>query len=64
MQDISLKFNYFNALNMTSTGLQIDDIGLILDETTSHTLEAFVLFAQSNDFDMALKRNWDILGNR
>lgn len=47
-----------------SKGLQIDDIGLILDETTSHTLEAFVRFATSDDFDMALKRNWEIMGNR
>lgn len=44
--------------------LKIADIGLILDESTSHTLEAFVRFASSDDFDMALKRNWEIIGNR
>lgn len=52
-----IQFNVFEDL-------KIDGIGLILDETTSHTLEAFVRFATGDDFDMALKRNWDIIGNR
>lgn len=45
-------------------GLNINEIGLILDETTNYTLEAFVLFATNRDFDMALKRNWEFMGNR
>lgn len=45
-------------------GLKLDAIGLVLDKTTNHTLEAFVRFATSNDFDLALKRNWELMGNR
>lgn len=46
------------------SGLRIIEIGLVLDEKLNHTLEAFVLFASSDDFDLALKRNWEIMGNR
>lgn len=45
-------------------GLKLDTIGLVLDKSTDHTLEAFVRFETSNDFDLALKRNWEIMGNR
>lgn len=46
------------------TGLRIIEIGLVMDEKLNHTLEAFVLFSNSDDFDRALKRNWEMLGNR
>lgn len=45
-------------------GLKFDAIGLVLDKSTDHTLEAFVRFETSDDFDLALKRNWEIMGNR
>lgn len=51
-------------MNSLYSGLKLDRIGLVLDKSTDHTLEAFVRFENSDDFDLALKRNWEIMGNR
>lgn len=57
-------FFSYNMLNFPSAGLKLDEVGLVLDISTDHTLEAFVRFETSDDFDLALKRNWEIMGNR
>ncbi|XP_055294776.1 G-rich sequence factor 1-like [Sitodiplosis mosellana] len=53
-----------NEIRQFFHGLKLDAIGLILDKSTDHTLEAFVRFETSDDFDLALKRNWKVMGNR
>ncbi|XP_031625949.1 uncharacterized protein LOC116342460 [Contarinia nasturtii] len=53
-----------NEIRQFFHGLSLDDIGLVLDPANDHTLEAFVRFSTSDDFDLALKRNWEIMGNR
>lgn len=47
-----------------STGLNLKEIILIEDEFTKHTLEVFVRFASVEDYDLALKHNWHLMGIR
>lgn len=53
-----------NSYDCLHLGRKIETIGLIMDKSNNHTLEAFVRFATSDDFDLALKRNWELMGNR
>lgn len=60
---IKISIKLIEAMNLLA-GLKLGAIGLVLDKLTGHTLEAFVRFETSEDFDLALKRNWQMMGER
>lgn len=63
--------SFYNATRITSNifmffdlGLNIEGVKLVCDELTKNVSEAFVRFSSVEDYDSALKRNWEIMNNR
>lgn len=59
-----MRFEFHLDAHISFSGLRLKKINMIYDKFTHQTLEAFVRFSSIEDYDSALKRNWQLMGTR